>query len=45
MVKAFVGFAAGWDVLERDGWARTVAGALAFPSLLFSVPLGTALGI
>jgi predicted nucleic acid-binding Zn ribbon protein len=45
IVKAFVGFAAGWGLLQREPWARTVAVVLAFPSLFFNVPFGTALGI
>jgi hypothetical protein len=45
VVKAFAGFAAGWGLLQREPWARTVAVVLAFPSLFFNVPFGTALGI
>jgi hypothetical protein len=45
LVKAFAGFAAGWGLLQREPWARTVAVVLAFPSLFFNVPFGTALGI
>jgi len=44
-VKAFAGFVAGWGLLQREPWARTVAVVLAFPSLFFNVPFGTALGI
>ena len=45
LVKAFAGFATGWGLLQREPWARTVAVVLAFPSLFFNVPFGTALGI
>jgi hypothetical protein len=45
IVKAFAGFVAGWGLLQREPWARMVAVVLAFPSLLFNVPFGTALGI
>jgi hypothetical protein len=45
VVKAFAGFVAGWGLLQREPWARMVAVVLAFPSLLFNVPFGTALGI
>jgi len=45
VVKAFAGFVAGWGLLQREPWARTVAVVLAFPSLFFNVPFGTALGI
>ena len=45
IVKAFAGFDAGWGLLQREPWARTVAVVLAFPSLFFNVPFGTALGI
>jgi len=44
-LKAFAGFAAGWGLLQRESWARPVAVALAFVSLFFDVPFGTALGI
>jgi hypothetical protein len=45
VVKAFAGFAVGWGLLQREPWARTVAVVLAFVSLFFNVPFGTALGI
>lgn len=45
VIKAFAGFVAGWGLLQREPWARTVAVVLAFPSLFFNVPFGTALGI
>jgi zinc ribbon protein len=44
LIKAFVGFAAGWGLLQRERWARMLTLVLAFVSLL-SVPFGTALGI
>lgn len=44
LVKAILGFAAGWGLLQREPWARVLALVLAFVSLL-NVPLGTALGI
>lgn len=44
VVTALVGFAAGWGLLERQPWARTLALVLGFPALLH-VPFGTALGI
>ena len=45
IAKAFAGFATGWGLLQREPWARSVAVVLAFPSLFFNVPFGTALGI
>jgi len=45
VVKGFAGFAVGWGLLQREPWARTVAVVLAFVSLFFNVPFGTALGI
>lgn len=44
-LKAFAEFAAGWGLLQRESWARPVAVTLAFISLFFDVPFGTALGI
>lgn len=44
LIKAFVGFAAGWGLLQRESWARMLTLVLAFVSLL-SAPFGTALGI
>lgn len=38
------GFIAGWGLLQREHWGRTVALVLGFLAL-FKVPLGTALGI
>src|SRR5207245_10130418 len=42
--KALLGFAAGWGLLRREGWARIVALIGAFLAL-FHPPFGTALGI
>src|SRR5216684_482428 len=42
--KAALGFIAGWGLLQREPWARTVALVLAFISL-FNIPFGTAVGV
>ncbi len=44
LLKALAGFAAGWGLLERQPWARTLTLVLGFVSLL-NIPLGAALGI
>lgn len=44
VILAALGFAAGWGLIERKPWARTLALVLGFLSLLSPV-LGTALGI
>jgi hypothetical protein len=44
LVKAALGFLAGWGMLQREVWARMLTIVLAFLSL-FNIPLGTALGI
>jgi len=44
LCKAGVGIAAGWGLMQREQWARTVAIILGVISL-FNVPFGTALGI
>src|ERR1043166_3967827 len=44
LLLAAAGFTAGWGVLERHPWARTLALILAFIALLNPI-LGTALGI
>src|ERR1700674_142089 len=44
LAKAAAGFIAGWGLLQRQGWARTVALVVGFLALL-NFPLGTALGI
>jgi hypothetical protein len=42
--KAALGFVAGWGLLRRESWARTLALVLSFIAL-FSVPFGTAVGV
>jgi hypothetical protein len=42
--KALLGFAAGWGLLRREGWARIIALIVGFLAL-FHPPFGTALGI
>ena len=42
--KAAAGFVAGWGLLQREPWARVVTLVVGFLTL-FSIPLGTALGI
>ena len=44
LAKAAAGFFAGWGLLQREEWARTVALVMGFVALL-SVPVGTALGV
>lgn len=44
LIKAFVGFAAGCGLLQRERWARPLALVLGFIELVH-VPFGTALGI
>jgi hypothetical protein len=44
LTKAAAGFLAGWGLLQREGWARTVALVVGFIALL-NVPIGTALGV
>lgn len=44
LLKAFVGFATGWGLLQRESWARPLTLVLAFLALL-NAPFGTALGI
>jgi hypothetical protein len=44
LAKAAAGFFAGWGLLQREDWARTVALIVGFIALL-NVPIGTALGI
>jgi hypothetical protein len=44
LAKAAAGFLAGWGLLQREAWARTVALVVGFITLL-SVPVGTALGV
>jgi hypothetical protein len=44
LALAATGFFAGWGLLQREQWARTVALVVGFVALL-RIPLGTALGI
>ncbi len=44
LVKAAAGFFAGWGLLQREDWARTVALVVGFIALL-NVPIGTVLGV
>jgi hypothetical protein len=44
LIKAAVGFFAGWGLLRRQPWARLLTIVLSFLAL-FHIPLGTALGI
>ena len=44
LAKAAAGFIAGWGLLQRQEWARTVALVVGFLALL-NVPIGTVLGI
>ena len=44
LLKAAVGFLAGWGLMQRQPWARILALVVGFVSL-FNIPLGTALGI
>jgi hypothetical protein len=45
LIKAAGGFFAGWGLLNRQPWARSLAIALAIVSLFFHFPFGTALGV
>jgi len=44
LIKAGLGFLAGWGLLRREPWARMLTIVLSFLAL-FHFPLGTALGI
>lgn len=44
LLKALLGFVAGWGLLQRESWARVLTLIVAFLAL-FNIPLGTALGI
>ncbi|MGA3099007.1 MAG: hypothetical protein ABSF25_21325 [Bryobacteraceae bacterium] len=44
LASAAIGIAAGWGLLERQPWARTLAIVVAFVNLL-DMPFGTALGV
>jgi hypothetical protein len=45
LVKSAAGLAAGFGLMQREPWARTLALILGFISLFTSIPFGTALGI
>ena len=44
LASAAIGIMAGWGLLERQPWARTLAIVVAFVNLL-DMPFGTALGV
>ena len=44
LASAAIGIVAGWGLLERQPWARTLAIVVAFVNLL-DMPFGTALGV
>lgn len=44
LLKAIAGFMAGWGLLRKEPWARTLCLVMGFLELLH-VPLGTALGV
>jgi hypothetical protein len=44
LAKAVIEIVAGWGLLRRESWARTLSLVLAFFSL-FNIPFGTTLGI
>ncbi len=44
IAKGGAGFLAGWGLLQKETWARTVALVVGFVALL-NVPIGTALGV
>ncbi len=44
LAAAAIGFFAGWGLLDRQPWARTLALVLGFLSLI-EFPLGTAIGV
>ena len=39
------GLAAGFGLIQREPWARTLVLILAFISLFINIPIGTAIGI
>lgn len=45
LLKSAVGLAAGFGLLQRELWARTLVLILAFIALFTSIPFGTALGV
>ncbi len=42
---AALGFSAGWGLMHREPWARTLTVVLAFLVLFINIPVGTAVGI
>ena len=42
---AAFGFSAGWGLMHRESWARTLALVLAFLVLFINIPVGTAVGV
>jgi phage shock protein PspC (stress-responsive transcriptional regulator) len=42
---AALGFSAGWGLMHREPWARTLTLVLAFLVLFINIPLGTAVGV
>jgi len=44
LVKAIASFLAGWGLMQKESWARTLTLVMGFLELLH-VPLGTALGV
>lgn len=44
LLKAIAGFMAGWGLMQKEPWARTLTLVLGFLELLH-IPLGTALGV
>ena len=45
VVKAGLGFLAGWGLLNHQSWARALAIVMGVVSLFFHIPFGTALGV
>jgi len=40
-----LGFSAGWGLMHREPWARTLVLVLAFLVLFINIPVGTAVGV
>jgi hypothetical protein len=45
VLKAAVGLAAGFGLMQRESWARVLTLILAFIALFTNIPFGTALGV
>jgi hypothetical protein len=45
ILKAAVGLAAGFGLMQRESWARILALILGFIALFTNIPFGTALGV